>query len=105
MSHNYNDDLAKYLLQSEEFKEKFKELMQPLIDMVSETLPEIIKIANATLQKEGLITMNNKQVCGNCSHNEYNRAEEEFYCGNERSECFGCPTFYDDSCEDWEEKS
>jgi len=28
----------------------------------------------------------------------------EFYCGNEDSDEYGVPTFYDDTCEEWEEK-
>lgn len=27
-----------------------------------------------------------------------------FYCGNEESENYGASTFYDDSCNEWEEK-
>ena len=47
--------------------------------------------------------------CGTCKYNtpEYEggtREVKDFYCDNEESECYGLPTAYDDSCEDWEEK-
>ena len=54
--------------------------------------------------------MKNKEVCGTCRHNCYDRdgsgmrQRSGFYCGNERSENCGCPTLYGDSCEDWEGK-
>lgn len=51
-----------------------------------------------------------KEVCGTCKHNQYStdgngiRNKGGFYCGNERSENCGVPTFYDDRCDEWEEK-
>ena len=51
-----------------------------------------------------------REICGTCTYNRYDndgsgvRQSGGFYCGNENSECCGCPTFYDDSCEDWSEK-
>lgn len=43
-----------------------------------------------------------KEVCGACRYNRY--CGSEFCCGNEDSDNYGAPTFYDDSCEEWEEK-
>lgn len=48
--------------------------------------------------------MNKNKSCGNCKHYEWHYADEEFYCRNEHSECCGCPMFYDECCEDWEEE-
>jgi len=48
--------------------------------------------------------MAKNKLCGNCEYNEWNARDEEFYCANENSDCYGCPTFYDDGCEDWEAK-
>lgn len=45
--------------------------------------------------------MNNK-ICGNCAHNTYDNGD--FICGNENSDNYGVPTFYDDSCVDFEEE-
>lgn len=47
--------------------------------------------------------------CNTCKYNapEYEggtREVKDFYCDNEESKCYGLPTTYDDSCEDWEEK-
>jgi len=46
----------------------------------------------------------NDKLCSNCIHNKYNYKDELYYCDNEHSDNYGVPTFYDDSCEDWEEK-
>lgn len=50
-----------------------------------------------------------KECCGNCKYNSVDRNRTGmnklvFYCGNEDSTEYGSPTFYDDSCEDFEEK-
>ena len=51
-----------------------------------------------------------KEVCGNCKYNKrdfskpQNKGYAEFCCGNEESEEYGVPTFYDDSCDCFEEK-
>ena len=50
-----------------------------------------------------------KECCGNCKYNKYapdgnGVRNGKFYCGNEESSEYGVPTFYDDSCDDWEEK-
>ena len=51
-----------------------------------------------------------KEVCGTCKHNKYDtdgsgiRNGATFYCGNEDSDNCGVPTFYDDTCDDWEGK-
>lgn len=41
-------------------------------------------------------------ICANCKHNA--KDDENYYCNNEDSDCYGLPTMYDDSCEDFEEK-
>ena len=46
--------------------------------------------------------MNNK-ICENCAHNTYDNGD--FLRGNECSDNYGCYVAYDDSCENWEEKS
>ena len=48
--------------------------------------------------------MNDEKTCGTCRHNRYSAMEEEFFCGCHDSEWLGCPTFYEDECEMWEEK-
>ena len=40
--------------------------------------------------------------CHNCKYNEYEGGE--YFCGNEDSDYYGCPTAYDDECEEGEEK-
>ena len=51
-----------------------------------------------------------REICGNCSHNkrDYSKPQGkgymEFCCGNEESTEYGVPTFYDDSCDCFEEK-
>ena len=45
-----------------------------------------------------------KQVCGNCKWNAYDREENGFYCSNNDSEYESVWTAYDDTCEEWEEK-
>ena len=42
------------------------------------------------------------EICANCKHNA--KDDENYYCNNEDSDCYGLPTMYDDSCEDFEEK-
>lgn len=54
--------------------------------------------------------MYKEECCGTCKWNMYDpdgsgmRNGAGFYCGNENSENCGVPTFYDDECEEWEEK-
>ena len=43
-----------------------------------------------------------EQVCGTCEYN--NVCEGEFCCNNPDSDAYGCPTNYNDVCEEWEEK-
>lgn len=46
-------------------------------------------------------------VCGECGCNRPMLKRNKligFYCGNKDSDCYGCPTTYDDSCEEWREK-
>ena len=51
-----------------------------------------------------------REVCGNCKHNKrdflkpQNENYSSFCCGNEDSDNYGVPTFYDDACDDFEEK-
>ena len=45
----------------------------------------------------------NNEICGKCVHNTYDNGD--FLCGNTNSDNYGCYVAYDDSCEDWEEKS
>lgn len=48
-----------------------------------------------------------KEVCGNCKYNKRVldvHCNAEFCCGNEDSDNYAVPTFYDDTCDDWEEK-
>lgn len=50
------------------------------------------------------------ECCGTCKWNKYDpdgsgvRQKGGFYCSNEQSMDCGCPTFYDDGCDDWEDK-
>jgi hypothetical protein len=45
-----------------------------------------------------------REICGNCKYNRYSREFGDFYCGNEDSFNYEVQTFYDDTCEDYEEK-
>ena len=50
-----------------------------------------------------------KECCGNCKYNKYSpdgkgMRNGKFYCDNEESLEYGTPTFYDDVCDDFEEK-
>lgn len=48
-----------------------------------------------------------REVCGTCKYNSLRydgQHHEEFCCGNENSDYYSVPTFYDDTCDDWEEK-
>lgn len=51
-----------------------------------------------------------REICGTCKYNKRNYSNPqgmgyiEFCCGKEDSEEYGVPTFYDDTCDDWEEK-
>ena len=51
-----------------------------------------------------------REICGECKYNKrdfskpQNSGYLEFCCGNEDSDCYGIPTMYDDSCDDFEEK-
>ena len=44
-----------------------------------------------------------KEVCGNCKYNKRDFSKPqgyiEFCCGNEDSEEYGVPTFFDDTCD------
>ena len=48
--------------------------------------------------------------CRDCKWNKYSfdgdgvRQSGGFYCANEESVNCGCPTFCDDTCDDWEAK-
>lgn len=51
-----------------------------------------------------------REICGTCKYNKrdfskpQNEGYIEFCCGNEDSDMYGVPTFYDDTCDEWEEK-
>lgn len=48
-----------------------------------------------------------KQVCGTCKYNKRSfdgHCNAEFCCGNLDSEYYCVPTFYDDTCDEWEDK-
>ena len=51
-----------------------------------------------------------REICGECKYNKrdfskpQNSGYAEFCCCNEDSDCYGIPTMYDDSCDDFEEK-
>ena len=51
-----------------------------------------------------------REICGECKYNKrdfskpQNSGYAEFCCGNENSDNYGVPTYYDDSCDDFEEK-
>lgn len=45
-----------------------------------------------------------KEVCGECRYNKYSKDCGCYYCDKEDSYNRGTSTFYDDTCEDWEEK-
>lgn len=49
-----------------------------------------------------------REVCGTCKHNKRTfdgHCNAEFCCGNENSDNYSVPTFYDDTCDDWEDKN
>ena len=51
-----------------------------------------------------------KECCGNCKYNKRDFSKPqgkgyfEFCCGNEESDNYSVPTFWDDVCDDFEEK-
>ena len=45
------------------------------------------------------------ETCGNCKYNRYDPVNESFYCGNTDSEYYGCESFYEDTCDEWEERT
>lgn len=48
-----------------------------------------------------------REVCGNCKHNKRvfdGHCNAEFCCGNPESEYYSVPTFYDDTCDKWEDR-
>ncbi len=48
-----------------------------------------------------------KEVCGTCKYNIRSldgHCNAELCCNNENSENYAVPTFYDDTCDEWEEK-
>lgn len=44
------------------------------------------------------------KCCGECKYNKYDRTDQDYYCGNDHSDNYGCNTAYSDCCEDYEEK-
>lgn len=48
-----------------------------------------------------------REMCGNCKWNRRSydgHHNAEYCCGNENSSEYAMPTFYDDTCDDWEPK-
>ena len=45
-----------------------------------------------------------ENVCGNCKYNKYDYTTEEFTCDCEESAYYGLETYYEDSCDVFEEK-
>lgn len=48
-----------------------------------------------------------REVCGKCKYNKRvvdDHCNAEFCCGNEESEYYSVPTFYDDTCDNYEPK-
>ena len=43
-----------------------------------------------------------EEICGKCIH--HRKRNEEWICDNPESECYGCYTEYNDSCNDFEER-
>ena len=50
--------------------------------------------------------MRKDECCGTCKWSAYEKRDGKvyFYCGNENSDNCGVPTFYDDTCDEWEER-
>lgn len=47
------------------------------------------------------------ECCGTCKYNKRDFLKpqtKEFCCGNEESENYSVPTFYNETCNDYEEK-
>lgn len=48
-----------------------------------------------------------REVCGTCKYNQRSydgHCNAEFCCGNEESDNYAVPTFYDDTCDSYEPK-
>lgn len=43
--------------------------------------------------------MDEVEICGNCGNCKY--IDGEWICTCEASDAHGCPTMYEDSCEEW----
>ena len=48
--------------------------------------------------------MEKDKKCGACKFNRWDYRGETFYCTNRESDYYGCETFYDDACAEYEEK-
>ena len=46
---------------------------------------------------------NNDEICGKCLH--HRKECEEWICKNPESECYGCYTEYNDTCDEFEARS
>ena len=49
-----------------------------------------------------------EKLCSNCCWNRLDwtawKDDKQYFCGNTESDNHGVPTFFDDSCPDWEPK-
>lgn len=48
-----------------------------------------------------------EEVCGTCKYNKRcydGHCKSEFCCDNVDGAYYGVPTFFDDTCDDWEKK-
>lgn len=42
--------------------------------------------------------------CGECRFHMHDQDNDEWVCNNPDSECYGCETYYSDTCDDAEER-
>ena len=47
--------------------------------------------------------MQNDEICGKCYY--HRKHYDEWCCDNPDSECYGCATEYNDTCEDFEDRA
>ena len=74
---------------------------------VGASMREAQKIAlKASKDKVGVIDKEANTMRAVCGTFLYNRREgkDTFSCGNEENDNYGIQTFYDDTCDGWEEK-
>ena len=44
------------------------------------------------------------KICGNCEYNQYDTEADDYVCACEDSEAYGISTFYEDTCDNFEER-